>query len=79
MKVDLYLIAFGPLRSVFSSQELVNFADTMAERGIRMRQGLEEVLDGWTMGRVEGEKDEENNKLDEIEEDAQELRRLMPY
>jgi hypothetical protein len=79
MEVDLYLIAFGPLRSVFSSQELINFADTMAERGIRMRQGLEEVLDGWKMGRVEGEKDEENKELDEIEENAQELRRLMPY
>ncbi len=78
-EADLYFIAFGPLRSVFKSQELINFADTMAERGIRMRQGLEEVLDGWTMGRIEGEKDEENKELDEIEENAQELRRLMPY
>lgn len=80
-RIELYLLAFGPLRSVFKKEELAHFADTMAERGIRMRQGLEEVLEGWTMGkRVEEREGEENNEqLDEIEENARELRRLMPY
>ncbi|KAM6498408.1 NRDE-2, necessary for RNA interference domain containing protein [Amanita muscaria] len=77
---ELYLLAFGPLRSVFSKQELAHFADTMAERGIRTRQGLDDILDNWTMGRTE-EKEKEDNEgpLDEIEENAQQLRRLMPY
>lgn len=52
----------------------------MAERGLRMRQGIEEVLDGWAVGMVGREKeDEDDNELDEIEENAQELRRLLPY
>ncbi|KAF8634417.1 hypothetical protein AX15_000868 [Amanita polypyramis BW_CC] len=76
---DLYLMAFGPLRSVFNSQELITIADTMAERGIRMRQGLEEILEGWTMERVTEQEEEEDNELDEIEENAHQLRRLMPY
>ncbi|KAJ3803379.1 NRDE-2, necessary for RNA interference-domain-containing protein [Lentinula aff. detonsa] len=44
---DLYLLAFGPLRSVFENWELDALAETMAERGIRMRKGLEEVLEEW--------------------------------
>ena len=74
---DLYLMAFGPLRSMFSSQELLTIVDTMVERGIRMRQGLEELLEGWTMERAAEQ--EEDNELDEIEENARQLRRLMPY
>ena len=49
----------------------------MAERGIRMRRGLDEMLEGWT------EEDEDNREAsdseDEIEHSARELRRLMPY
>lgn len=41
---ELYLLAFGPLRGVFQVHELKGLADTMAERGIRLRQGLEEVV-----------------------------------
>ena len=51
----------------------------MAERGIRIQQGIEEVLDGWTVGTIGEKEDEDNNELDEIEESAQELRRLLPY
>lgn len=57
----------------------MNLADTMAERGIRIQQGIEEVLDGWTVGTIGEKEDEDNNELDEIEESAQELRRLLPY
>ena len=50
----------------------------MAERGIRMRRGLDELLEGWT---EEGEDNraEESDAEDEIEHNARELRRLMPY
>ncbi|KAJ7786181.1 hypothetical protein B0H16DRAFT_21301 [Mycena metata] len=44
---ELYLLAFGPLRGVFSAQELNAFADTMAERELRLRRGLEEFVEGW--------------------------------
>lgn len=52
-------------------------ADTMAERGLRLRKGLDEVLEGLQypiMDQVEDEIDE-----DEIEYNASELRRLKPY
>jgi hypothetical protein len=68
---ELYLVAFGPLRSVFNGRELNGMADAMAERGLRLRRGLEE---GW-----ENEREEMSSIEDEIEEDANELRRLMPY
>lgn len=74
---ELYLLAFGPLRSVFSAPELNQVADTMAERGLRLRKGLDEVLEGLQypiMDQVEDEIDE-----DEIEYNASELRRLKPY
>ena len=52
----------------------------MAERGIRMRRGLDEMLDGWTEdgedNRAEAQSGTED---DEIEHNARELRRLMPY
>ena len=71
------MMAFGPLRRVFKSRELNEWAETMAERGIRMRRGLDEMLEGWT------EEDEDNREAsdseDEIEHSARELRRLMPY
>jgi len=37
----------GVLRSVFTTQELGSLADVMVERGLRLRQGLDEVLEGW--------------------------------
>ena len=80
--VDLYLVAFGPLRSVFSPRELNELADTMAERGIRMRQGLDEVLMGWTDPTARRQamgSDEDEDAEDEVEYNARELRRLRPY
>lgn len=76
----MYLVAFGPLRSVFQKHELNALADTMAERGIRLRQGLDEVV-GNTGDEIEEKEDNERGSdgEDEIEYNAKELRRLMPY
>jgi len=75
---ELYLLAFGPLRGVFQVHELKGLADTMAERGIRLRQGLDEVVGDMV---DEGREDEREESVDEdeIEHNARELRRLMPY
>ena len=48
----------------------------MAERGLRLRKGLDEMLEGHTI--MEQVEDEELNE-DEIEYSANELRRLRPY
>jgi hypothetical protein len=50
----------------------------MAERGIRLRQGLDEVV-GVMADADEVEREEGEEPEDEIEHNAQELRRLMPY
>ncbi|GLB36027.1 putative NRDE-2, necessary for RNA interference [Lyophyllum shimeji] len=75
---DLYLLAFGPLREVFSGQELGAIADTMAERGLRLRYGLDDVLGGWKV-EMEDRASEWDSGTDEIMDNARELRRLMPY
>ena len=72
----LYLLAFGPLRSVFQVHELNALAETMAERGIRLRRGLENVIES---GVEEADGQEDNESEDEIEHNARELRRLKPY
>ena len=79
--LDLYLVAFGPLRSVFTPRELNELADTMAERGIRMRQGLDEALVGWAdpASRRLAMDSDDDDAVDEIEYNARELRRLRPY
>ena len=77
---ELYLLAFGSLRSLFDSRELRSLADLMAERGIRMRVDLGEVV-----GEANSESlkpaymNDEDEDIDEIEYNAQELRRLKPY
>ncbi|KAH9847402.1 DUF1740-domain-containing protein [Lenzites betulinus] len=77
---ELYLLAFGPLRGAFSARELNGWADTMAERGVRMRVGLDEVVGEWREDGGEGRVNEgDGGDSDEIEERARELRRLMPY
>ncbi|KAI0094968.1 NRDE-2, necessary for RNA interference-domain-containing protein [Irpex rosettiformis] len=80
---ELYLIAFVQLRSVFNSKELNELGDTMAERGIRLREGLDEALEVWSEshGRVKGMDDDESEDYgeEEIERNADELRRLKPY
>ncbi|KAL6310050.1 DUF1740-domain-containing protein [Sparassis latifolia] len=75
---ELYLLAFGPLRSEFSGRELSEWANTMAERGVRMRQGLDEMLEGWTEER-EARVESGSEGEEEIETRARELRRLRPY
>ncbi|KAG5647613.1 hypothetical protein DXG03_008966 [Asterophora parasitica] len=74
---ELYLLAFGPLRGVFSGKELSGIADTMAERGLRMRKGLDDGLEGWREDIEAGSGSDSG--ADEIVDNARELRRLMPY
>lgn len=54
----------------------------MIEKGIRMRRGLDEALEGWVVphggGREDQEEDDDGSE-DEIEYNARELRRLRPY
>ena len=73
------MLAFGPLRSVFQNRELNALADGMAERGIRMRRGLDEVLEEWVPKTEELNDDLDNKEEDEIEYNAKELRRLQPF
>jgi hypothetical protein len=62
---------------VFNGRELTGMVDAMVERGLRLRRGLEEIMDV-----CEAEREEKGGMSesgDEIEEDAKELRRLLPY
>lgn len=82
LTIDFYLLAFDSrLRSSYNTHELMSLAETMAERGIRIRQTLEEVLEEHgvhthTEGISAVEVDDEEN---ELEHESRELRRLMPY
>lgn len=69
--------AFGRLRPAFSTHELRSLWETMVERGLRIRKGLEEVIEGWDEGKGSDMGDEV--ELDEIEYNARELARLKPY
>lgn len=65
---------------MFTAPELNLLADLMAERGLRLRKGLDDTVEGWRTdegGVAAGEDEEEGDG--EIEERARELRRLMPY
>ncbi|KLO13922.1 DUF1740-domain-containing protein [Schizopora paradoxa] len=72
----LYLLAFGPLRQEFTPRELNQLADTMSEKGIRLRRSLDEIVDHG--GSVEAG-DDSDGPVDELEYNSRELRRLMPY
>ncbi|KAI6007197.1 NRDE-2, necessary for RNA interference-domain-containing protein [Pisolithus albus] len=77
---ELYLLAFGPLRHVFKPHELHGFVEVMADRGLRMRRSLEEYTRNYR--EVRESDDLTGNPEasdDEIERDARERRRLMPY
>ncbi len=77
---DIYMQAFDRLRPAFSAHELKSLWETMVERGLRIRKGLEEVIEGWDEEKapyMEGK--EQDGELDEIEYDARELARLRPY
>ncbi|TFY71447.1 hypothetical protein EVG20_g1553 [Dentipellis fragilis] len=73
---ELYLLAFDALRSVFTARELNALAESMAERGLRMRKGLDDAVAGWTEDK---EEEESSGEEDEIEADAREQQRLRPY
>ncbi|KAK0208141.1 NRDE-2, necessary for RNA interference-domain-containing protein [Desarmillaria ectypa] len=75
---ELYLLAFDHLRSVFSIHELHAFVNTMAERGIRMRQELDVQLQS-VQASGGSDDSEDSGKESEIERNARELRRLKPY
>lgn len=64
---------------MFSTQELHDFVDTMADRGIRMRQSLEDVVQPVKADGPAASEVDDGQTLDEIEYNAQELRRLRPY
>lgn len=69
--------AFDRLRPAFSTHELRSLWEAMVERGLRIRKGLEEIIEGWDEGK--GTHMEDGQELDEIEWDARELARLKPY
>ncbi|TDL28581.1 DUF1740-domain-containing protein [Rickenella mellea] len=75
MVKELYLLAFGSLRTAFKASELNAIAETMVERGLRLRSGLEEVVVGWRESDDEGDSEREG----ELEYESKERRRLMPY
>ena len=73
---ELYLLAFGPLRAVFEPRELMKVAEGMVERGLRLRKDVEEPMEIVPSGSHEG--DDEYGEED-VEYNAEELRRLRPY
>ena len=73
---ELYLLAFGPLRSVFESRELMKVAEGMVERGLRLRRDLEEPTKIVPTG---SHKEHDDYGEEDIEYNAEELRRLRPY
>lgn len=83
LSLELYMLAFISLRSQFTSRELNELGDTMAERGIRMRRSLDEALDGWAEPDSVLASGTREDGLEwgeeEIEHNAEELRRLKPY
>jgi hypothetical protein len=67
---------------VFKPRELTDFAETMAERGIRMRTGLDEVLAECKDVRISGQAsdmEEDDYGEEDIERNADDVRRLRPY
>ena len=65
---------------MFEPRELNQIGEAMAERGIRMRVGLDEVVGELEDKKVKTEADADlEDDRDEIEHNARELRRLMPY
>jgi len=64
---------------MFSPAELNAFCDTMAERELRMRRGLDEFLDGWVNPDAEHSSEGNEESEDEIEQNAKDLKRLRPY
>lgn len=75
---ELYLLAFDQLRSVFTARELEGWAETMAERGLRLHGELEEYAGNGEHERLsasESESGEEN----EFDRETSDYRRLAPF
>lgn len=75
---DFYLLAFDQLRPAFTSTQLDSWTNVMAERQIRIRTDIEELLVDWVPEKDSDSESESQGEL-EIEHTAQELRRLRPY
>ncbi|KAI0304761.1 NRDE-2, necessary for RNA interference-domain-containing protein [Russula brevipes] len=80
---DIYMQAFNRLRPAFSAHELKSLWETMLERGLRIRKGLEEAMEYLGDGEGSHIKDGDGRlgelELDEIEHNSRELARLKPY
>jgi len=66
-------MAFGVLRSVFATQELGLLMGLMAERGLRLRQGLDEALEGWDESGAkesDNDSDEEESEIEQRKEEC---------
>lgn len=73
---ELYLLAFGPLRSVFEPRELMKVVEGMVERGLRLRKDLEQPTE---IVPADSRESDDDYGEEEIEYNAGELRRLRPY
>jgi len=61
-------MAFRVLRSVSAIQELGLLIGLMAEQGLRLRQGLDEVLEGWNESGVKESDNDSDKEESEIEQ-----------
>jgi len=72
--------AFNRLRPAFSAHKLKSLWEAMVERGLRVRRGLEDVIEEWDDGKELHIKGKEPDGVeDEIEYNSRELARLKPY
>jgi len=71
--------AFSRLRPAFSAHELKSLWEAMVERGLRIRRGLEEVIEGLDRKEPHIKDEGADGVEDEIEYNSRELARLKPY
>lgn len=76
---ELYLIAFGQLRTVFTARELNDMIAAMVDRGIRMRRDIQEQLEGWIDPSTAIEEDEHNAGDMEVERMLHGREQAKPY
>jgi hypothetical protein len=76
---DFYLLAFDQLRTTFTSTQLDTWTNVMAERQIRIRTDIEELLVDWASEESSDSESVSQGGELEIEYRAQEFKRLLPY
>lgn len=78
---ELYLLAFTALRSVFKPSELEAWAETMAERGLRLHHELEEYIIPGIAERESSSSAEDDEEGEDtiLEQEADDYRRLAPF